>query len=131
MKRLNNDKKILIFGLSVEETEALSKDSLFSKINITNITNEMTTMTIKDIVGGLKFEVYEEALPKERVVLFNNFTDDELDVAIKKVRTLLKPGAIMAVVTPTSIEWSFKYLLEHLVEEREWYKAQKRGNKSE
>jgi hypothetical protein len=124
---LKNDKMILVFGLSIEEREALSKEAP----GITNITNEMTAMTIKDIISGLKFEVYQEILPEERVILFNNFTDEELDKAIKAARALLKPGVIMAIVTPTSIEWTFKYLLEHLMEEREWYKAQKRGTKSE
>jgi hypothetical protein len=128
---LKNDKMILVFGLSAEEREALSKDELLSRIDVTNITREMTAMTIKDIVSGLKFEVYEEALPEERVVLFNNFTDEELEMAIKAVRALLKPGIIMAIVTQTSIEWTFKYLLKHLIEEREWYKAQKRGTQSE
>ncbi len=32
----------------------------------------------------------------------------------------------MAVVTETSINWEFKYLVDHLMEEREWYRKQNR-----
>lgn len=129
---LSNDKVILIFGLGDEEKATLQNTIAqegFPECKV--ITREMTSMTIKDIVAGLKFEVYDNTLPMERVVLFNNFTDEELDRGIKAVRASIAPGAIMAVVTPTSIEWTFKYLLEHLIEEREWYKAQKRGTKGE
>jgi hypothetical protein len=129
---LSNDKVTLIFGLDDEEKAALhnaiSKEELPSyKV----ITSDMASMTIKDILSGLKFEVYDNTLPKERVVLFNNFTDDELERGIKAIRASMTPGIIMAIVTPTSIEWTFKYLLEHLIEEREWYRAQKRGTKGE
>lgn len=32
----------------------------------------------------------------------------------------------MAVVTETSIDWEFKCLVDHLMEEREWYRKQNR-----
>jgi hypothetical protein len=129
---LNNNKMIIIFGLCEEEKEIL--DKVIKQEGLPSykvITKEMAAMTIKDIAAGLKFEVSDEKLPNERVVLFNNFTDEELDKGIRAVKTSLTPMPILAVVTPTSFDWTFKYLLEHLIEEREWFKAQKRGTKVE
>ena len=45
---------------------------------------------------------------------------------VKKIKEILKPVPIMAVVTETSIDWEFKYLVDHLMEEREWYRKQNR-----
>ena len=36
-------------------------------------------------------------------------------------------GGVLAVVTPMSRNWSFKYLMNHLLEEREWYRKQQKG----
>ena len=62
--------------------------------------------------------------PEENVVLFNNFSDEELDKIIFFIRDCVDQNPIMAVITPTSIEWTFEYLLKHLIDEREWYKLQ-------
>jgi hypothetical protein len=64
-------------------------------------------------------DTYDKQLPEEKVVLFNNFTDGELDKAIKSIRSNKSFKPILAVVTPTSLDWEFHYLLEHLIEERE------------
>jgi hypothetical protein len=126
---LNNNKMMLVFGLVKEEKELL--DSIIEKENLPKykiINNEMASMKIRDIIDDLRFEIYGETLPEEKAILFNNFTDDELNRAIAAIRGNMEARPILAVITPTSIEWSFKYLLEHLIEEREWHRAnQKRG----
>lgn len=119
---MNNNKIMLIFGFDSDEKEKLDKVILNNKIpGYKIISNEMTKMKIGDILSGLKFEIYNKSLPKEKVVLFNNFNDNEINTAIKSLKTI-DSKIIMAVVTPTSIEWTFDYLIEHLIEEREWYK---------
>ena len=45
------------------------------------------------------------------------------------MRAIIGREGIMAVVTPTSIEWTFDYLLEHLMEEREWFKQKEAEEK--
>ena len=55
------------------------------------------------------------------MILFNNYEDNKLQKSIKEIRKFVK-GGILAVVTETSREWSFEYLINHLIEEREWFK---------
>ncbi len=116
---LNNNKCILAYGLSEDEIKLL--EGLKHKIKI--ITKEMSSMKIKDILGGLKFEVVNKELPEEKILLFNNYDDASVKKGVTDIRSNIK-GTILAVVTPTSKEWTFEYLLEHLVEEREWAKKQ-------
>ena len=85
----------------------------------------MTNMKIKDIVMGLKFETVTDYSTDEKIILFNNYDDKLLQSAVKKVRLIVK-GPILAVVTPISSEWTFEYLSEHLIEERNHIKGQKK-----
>lgn len=120
----NNNKIVLIYGFDKEEIQTLEdliiQESLPSyKI----ITKEMASMKIKDIVQGFKFEIYESELPDEKLVLFNNIEDNELNDIINIFRQRFSENVILAVVTSTSEEWIFKELLEHLIEERNWHKT--------
>ena len=119
---MNNNKIMLAYGFEAKERLLLDKLIETKKIpGIKNISSEMSKMKIGEILEGYKFEIYNDTLPKEKVVIFNNFDDSELDIAIKCLKEISK-GIIMAVATPTSINWTFGYLIEHLIEEREWYK---------
>lgn len=115
---LNNDKLILAYGLEEKDLEVFKMSNLKYK----QITTEMCNMKLKDIISGAKFDIYDKKIPNEKVVLFNNFSDEELDKAIKIIRATIGKNVILAVVTETSAEWSFAYLIDHLIEEREWYK---------
>ncbi|MDP4177714.1 MAG: DUF3783 domain-containing protein [Bacillota bacterium] len=123
---LNNDKTLLIYGFSIEEQQML--DDIVEKLELHPyrlINPYMADMKIKYIVKGLKIETYTGKLPEERVVLYNNFSDAELDKTIKAIREKIKENIIMAAITPISSKWTFKYLLEHLIKEREWYRLHK------
>ncbi|WP_040214267.1 DUF3783 domain-containing protein [Clostridium polynesiense] len=115
---LDNNKMMLAYGLSSEELESLK----MTNFQVKEITTEMASMKIGQIIEGLKFEIHDKKIPQEKVVLFNNFPDEELDKAIKSVRASIGREGILAVVTPTSANWTFDYLIEHLIEEREWFK---------
>lgn len=111
---LSNDRCVLTYGFNDEEVKKL-------KIYLTNvktITNEMFEMKINDIIKGIKIENYSEKSFDEKIVLFNSYPEGEIRGCIKKLRETF-PGIILAVVTPVSINWTFKYLMEHLLEERE------------
>ena len=43
------------------------------------------------------------------------------------IAKVITENPIMAVVTETSKEWQFNYLVEHLIEEREWYRSMQGG----
>lgn len=119
---LDNNKCILVYN--VPENDLKTIENIGYKIIL--IKDNMTNMTIKDILEGLKFEIFNPNLINESVILFNNFLDEELRDCIKKIRETVK-GGILATVTEHSINWEFSYLAEHLAEEREWYLKQQKG----
>ena len=119
---LDNNKCILVYNVPQNDLKAIEKEGY--KIII--VKDEMTNMTIKDILEGLKFETFNAKPINESVILFNNFSDEELKICIKKIRETVK-GGILATVTEVSINWGFNYLAEHLAEEREWYLKQQKG----
>ncbi len=117
----------MIYGFSKKDIDKI--DKLTKANNLPRyilLEKSMANMTIRDILNGLNLRVFNNMdIPEDKVILFNNFTDKNLDKSITILRKNLKESPILAVVTPTSIEWTFKSLIEHLMEEREWFKSQK------
>lgn len=122
MSMLNNSKAILTYGLNEKET----KDFQATGHKVINISNEMASMKVKDILEGLKFEVVSKKNFDEKVVIFSNFPDEELQMMVS-IAKVITENPIMAVVTETSKEWQFNYLVEHLIEERELYRSMQGG----
>lgn len=121
-KMLDNNKCILAYNFSEFELGILK----LGNIKVIEVSFEMVEMTIKDILDGLKFKTFNPNPIKEKTILFNNFTDKELQEQIKQIRQKVK-GGLLAVVTPTTMDWKFNYLIEHLIEEREWFLNQQKG----
>jgi hypothetical protein len=120
---LTNNKKMLIYGFDKDEIALI--DDLINKNSLPNyriIQSSMISMKVKDILNGIKIEMFADKPISERVILFNNLSDEELNISIKEISSVLNPRPILAVITPTSIEWDVSYLIEHLLEEREWFK---------
>ena len=130
---MENNKCILIYGFNEAEKETLHKIKEEEALpEYRTITDTMTLMTLRSIIDGIKLELVSKPLPEEKVIIFNNLSDNELDNAIKSIRSNLQTKPILAVVTPTSIDWTFADLLEHLIEEREFFRnGQKRGTQGE
>lgn len=120
---MNNNKSLLVHGLSKNEINSLR---LLAKV--IEIKPEMVELKVHEIASGLVNEEVIEIveMPDEKVILFNGFSDGEVQILIKKIRRAVKDG-VLAVVTPVSRNWSFKYLITHLLEEREWYRKQQKG----
>lgn len=119
---LDNNKCILAYNFPEFELNILKNGN----IKVIEVSSEMIEMTIEDILGGLRFKKFNPSPIKEKTILFNNFTDDELQPHIKVIRQKIK-GGLLAVVTPTTIDWKFSYLVDHLIEEREWFLNQQKG----
>lgn len=119
---LSNNKCILVHNVPEEELKELKNDGF----KIIEVSREMAEMTVFDILNGLRFETVNADLSNEAVILFNGFSDEEIKLAITTIRKRFKEG-IFAAVTPTSIEWKFSYLVEHLIEEKEWYLRNQKG----
>jgi hypothetical protein len=121
---LDNNKMMLLYGFDSDEKNILSTIVEKNELPSLRVMEKgMSQMKVRDIIEGFKFEVLEKEMPEAKVILFNNFTDDELEKAIKAIRYELAEQPILAVVTPTSIEWTLEALISHLIEEREWFRT--------
>lgn len=115
---------MLLFGFDSDEKDILSTIIEKNKLpGCRMMENSMSQMKIRDIIEELDLKVLGKEMPEVKVILFNNFTDDELERAIKAIRYELAEQPILAVVTPTSIEWTLEALINHLIEEREWFRT--------
>lgn len=120
---LDNNKCILAYKLSPLEIEK-TKELNFKVIEVTP---EMIEMKVRDILEGYRFKTYKEKPPKEKVVVFNNLSDNELKSTVKEIREIFK-GGILAVVTESTIDWKFEHLINHLQEEKMYYMKYQREN---
>lgn len=123
---LDNNKCILVYGLS--NIELLSLKELGYKI--IEITPEMCEMTLMDVLLGMRLEIFNSDPIKEKVILYNNLSQDELRKAITDTRQNIKDG-ILAVVTQQSINWKISYLIKHLRDEKEWYSKVRKEKSNE
>jgi hypothetical protein len=121
--KLINEKLILAYGLTVAEEEKLN--SVLSKQNTLPckvIEKSMGSVTIKEILSNIEGKESNTELPNEKLLLFNNYKDKELYDLIDSIRDIKSINTILAAVTPTSINWTVSYLMQHLIEERETYR---------
>ncbi|MBU3093032.1 DUF3783 domain-containing protein [Clostridium sp. CM028] len=120
---LINEKLILAYGLNEDEEEKLN--SLLSKQNMLPckvIEKNMGNVTIKEVLENIESEKNKIELPHEKLLLFNSYKDKELYDLIDSIRQIKSSNTILAAVTPTSINWTVNYLMQHLIEEREAYR---------
>ena len=123
---LDNNKCILVYGLS--NIELLSLKELGYKI--IEITPEMCEMTLMDVLLGMRFDIFNSNPIKEKVILYNNLSENEIRKAIADTRRNIKDG-ILAVVTEQSINWKISYLIKHLIYEKEWYSKVRKEKSNE
>jgi len=120
-----NNKCILAYGLKPDEIRKIESQN----IKVIEINNDMALMKLEDIISEKINENSFEELPlNEKALIFNEFKEDHLKTTIRYIRGFVK-GGVLAVSTAQNYQWTFKYLLEHLVEEREWFEAQQKGRK--
>ncbi|GAA0121051.1 MAG: DUF3783 domain-containing protein [Clostridium argentinense] len=123
-----NKKVILTYGLSDDEIEILNKE-FEGKVdsNCIVIKETMGNLRLKEILNGDFKEDEGFTMPLEKTIIFNNFSSQQLQASVKKVRAILESRPILATVTPISINWKFHKLVDHLVEEREQIKNSTNG----
>ena len=120
-----NNKCILVYGLKKEDIKKIESQN----IKVIEITNNMALMTLEHIIQKDAHESSYDELPQnEKALVFNGFKDEQLKVTIKFIREFVQ-GGVLAIGTPQNYKWTFKYLLEHLIEEREWFQSQQKGRK--
>lgn len=115
---MNSKKLLLVYGLSKEETDFLS----ISKIEYIEIKPDMASCKIIDIINGKSHMGTMPKLPEEKVILINGYNQNQIMNMVNLIRSGIGKAPILAAVTESSSKWSFDYLLNHLIEEREWHK---------
>ncbi|MGH4122693.1 MAG: DUF3783 domain-containing protein [Clostridium sp.] len=118
-----NERLILAYGLTDMEKEKLN--SVLSKQGILPckvIEKNMGELTIKEILCNIEAKESNIELPHEQLLLFHNYQDKQLYDLIDSIKEVKNPQTILAAVTPRSIKWTLRYLLQHLMEEREAYR---------
>ena len=123
---LDNNKCILVYGLSNIELVSLREIGY----KIIEITPEMCEMTLMDVLLGMRFDIFNSNPIKEKVILYNNLSENEIRKAIADTRRNIKDG-ILAVVTEQSINWKISYLIKHLIYEKEWYSKVRKEKSNE
>lgn len=114
-----NKKCILAYGLNDEEINKIKSQN----IKVIEIKNDMISMTLENIINENANENSYDELPlSEKALIFNGFKEEQLKFTIRYIRGFIQ-GGVLAISTPQNYRWTFKYLLEHLIEEREWFKA--------
>lgn len=117
-----DNKCMLVYGLDQKELTDLKG----SRLNIIEITDSMSKMKIAEILMGEKNETDSEVnFKNEKIIIFNNIPDRQLGMLVEITKKIIRKRPILATVTPTSLNWNFEYLVEHLMEEREWQKTNK------
>lgn len=120
---LDNNKCILVYKLSPIEISR-TKELGFK---VVEVTSDMLDMTVKNILDGYRFKTYKEKPPKEKVVVFNSLSDNELKTIVGEIREIFK-GGVLAVVTENTVNWKFESLIDHLQEEKQYYMKYQREN---
>lgn len=115
---MNNKKLFLVYGLTKEEKDFLS----ISRIEYIEIKPDMASCKIADIINGKSHMGTMPNLPDEKVILMNGYNQNEMMNMVNLIRAGIGKSPILAAVTENSSKWSFDYLLNHLIEEREWHR---------
>lgn len=120
------NKQVMVFGFSEDQQMKIKDISGKFKASFKTIANHMISLTLKEILNDQVTHTdnicnEHSKINNEKVILFNDFEESELKKIIKSIRENKDLGCILAVVTPTSINWTFEYLTNHLIEEREWF----------
>lgn len=121
---LDNNKCILVYGMN----QVIKYNLTTLGFKVIEVTPEMTKMTVEEILSGLRFQTFNPNPIKTKIIILNNFSDNEIREKISEIRNIVK-DSIMAVSTPSNVKWTFDKLAEHLVEEKNWQLSNQKGRK--
>jgi uncharacterized protein YfbU (UPF0304 family) len=114
-----SNKCILAYGLNIEEIKKIESQN----IKVIEVNKNMVLMKLEDILNeAINENDYDNMPLNEKALIFNGFKDEQLKFTIRYIRGFIK-GGVLAVSTAQNYKWTFKYLLEHLLEEREWFET--------
>jgi hypothetical protein len=115
---MGNKARVLTFGFTDSERERI--DERLAEIGVpppARLEKRHGSVVIGDILrqGAIGSEEFD---CRERLVLFYNLSDAVVRSLMQVFKSLEVPKPIFAIVTETSITWTLRQLMEHLIEEK-------------
>jgi hypothetical protein len=115
---MSNKARVLTFGFTDAEHQSI--DRRLAEIGVpppARLGRRHGSVVIGDILrqGAIGSEEFD---CPERLVLFYNLSDSGVSSLMRVFKSLEIPRPIFAVVTETSITWTLRQLMEHLIEEK-------------
>jgi hypothetical protein len=115
---MGNKARVLTFGFTDSERERI--DERLAEIGVpppARLEKRHGSVVIGDILrqGAIGSEEFD---CRERLVLFYNLSDAGVRSLMQVFKSLEVPKPIFAIVTQTSITWTLRQLMEHLIEEK-------------
>jgi hypothetical protein len=109
--------KLLVGGWDSVEIEKIKELSIKQDVEDFIILNKKDEdIIIGDLVKNANNEISD--ILDERLILFYGFTNKQISKFIDNFKLLNLDYPLFAMVTPHSIKWNLRTLLEHLKEER-------------
>jgi hypothetical protein len=109
--------KLLVGGWDSVEIKKIKELSIKQNVEDFIILNKKDEdIIIGDLVKNANNEISD--ILDERLILFYGFTNKQISKFIDNFKLLNLDYPLFAMVTPHSIKWNLRTLLEHLKEER-------------
>lgn len=122
---MENQPKLLVWNFTTEEK--LRLDAFLHQLGAPSalaIDQTWGSLTLKEIIDG-SGAPGEAFVSDEKVILFHDVPQKGVMFLIDSFGQTDLPHPIYAVVTEHSVNWPFKALLEHLVEERDRHQRER------
>lgn len=126
-KRPGGRNLVMVYGFSGFDMEKIAATHIASGIDEwLYIDDARSEKVISDLIENthdnqeIKFSPH-----KDKVVLFNGTSQYELQQFLNQIMNISKDRPLIAMVTPTSKDWTFKSLIKELKEERKAMKKMK------
>ncbi len=123
---MEREKSIIAYGFSKEEKYLIEMLKTRHKAKkCIYLTDSLMDSTLNGILNDAFIESDGLKLPKEKILLFDQFSDQEFLVIADIIKNTIKGSPIVETVKSIYINWSFRDLMRHLIQEREEFKLRK------
>lgn len=111
---------ILVYGFVGKDFIKLKNlCNMIGMRDIVQVDKDMVEEKLQNIIDGNIIKAKSEPLLTERAIVLNAFSGQKLHTFLENFKRTGIKRPLIATVTPTSITWTFRELIEELQKERE------------
>lgn len=124
--KVNNEKSmIILFNLNNKETTSIKNICRVIGVKeIVLLSSENANTKVVDILDNNMLSDNDDDI-KEKVILFNNISPKSMNFILDTLRKIKAQNIYKATITPTSINWDIKTIIQNLLEEKIALKSNK------